>query len=125
MWVSLQVVAYEVLLRRLIRRAPNAALLAFEGFNFASYDSATTSSKAVQLPAPYYNTGAITARRSSNSADFLKTAAAVSSVRTRVGMEYRHCTSACAQQVQMPHAEMQFQSQCVLEGCNSLQMFEI
>jgi hypothetical protein len=71
--VSLQVVAYEVLLRRLIRRAPNAALLAFEGFNFASYDSTTTTSKAVQLPAPYYDSGVFTACTTSNSAEYALT----------------------------------------------------
>jgi hypothetical protein len=55
--VHLQVVAYELLLRRLIRGAPNAALLAFEGFLFASYNGTTAAGEALQIPAPYYNTG--------------------------------------------------------------------
>jgi hypothetical protein len=56
-----QVVAYELLLRRLIRGAPNAALLAFEGFLFASYNSISAAGEALQVPAPYYNSGVLSA----------------------------------------------------------------
>jgi hypothetical protein len=35
-----------------MRRAPTAALLAFEGFNFASYNGTTVAGEALQLPAP-------------------------------------------------------------------------
>jgi hypothetical protein len=52
-----QIVAYEILLRRLIHQAPNAALLAFEAFTFGSYSVTVAAGGTATMPMPYYNTG--------------------------------------------------------------------
>jgi hypothetical protein len=48
-----QVANYEILLRRLMRRAPNAALLLLENFFFLDMAGPEQS----PVPVPYYQTG--------------------------------------------------------------------
>uniref|UniRef100_A0A383W6I2 SGNH hydrolase-type esterase domain-containing protein n=1 Tax=Tetradesmus obliquus TaxID=3088 RepID=A0A383W6I2_TETOB len=56
--VTPQIIAYESLIRRLIRKVPNAALLAFDMFSFDTFDVATPNNNGTrQIPAPYYNSG--------------------------------------------------------------------
>ncbi|WIA15911.1 hypothetical protein OEZ85_012660 [Tetradesmus obliquus] len=56
--VTPQIIAYESLIRRLIRKVPNAALLAFDIFSFDTFDVATPNNNGTrQIPAPYYNSG--------------------------------------------------------------------
>jgi hypothetical protein len=58
-----QITAYEVLMRRLIRRVPNAALLAVSAFNFMTFDSSLSplmghfTAENFALPNPYYGSG--------------------------------------------------------------------
>jgi hypothetical protein len=53
-----QIIAYESLIRRLSRKAPNAALLAFDMFNLDTYKVTQPNGKGtIQKPVPYYNSG--------------------------------------------------------------------
>jgi hypothetical protein len=53
-----QVVAYESLLRRLLRKVPDAALLAFDTFAFTTYDVAKPNGRGtLKVPVPYFNSG--------------------------------------------------------------------
>jgi hypothetical protein len=60
MW---QVAAYEMLLRRLIRRAPDAALLAVGTFNFQRFQVSRAAQgvqpTAVDVPNPLYGSGMV------------------------------------------------------------------
>ncbi|WIA34048.1 hypothetical protein OEZ86_012427 [Tetradesmus obliquus] len=52
-----QIAAYENLLRRVMRAAPKAALLALDAFMFGSYNATNAGGQQVQLAEPYYNSG--------------------------------------------------------------------
>jgi hypothetical protein len=53
-----QIVAYESLLRRLLRKAPDAALLAFDTFAFTTYEVAKPNGRGtLKAPMPYFNSG--------------------------------------------------------------------
>ncbi|WIA23834.1 hypothetical protein OEZ85_013495 [Tetradesmus obliquus] len=58
---------YESLLRRVMRRAPNAALMSLAIFAFYSHAGTAQNGKNTTIPTPYYNTGedmhAVLARR--------------------------------------------------------------
>ncbi|WIA08325.1 hypothetical protein OEZ85_007767 [Tetradesmus obliquus] len=56
--VAPQIVAYESLMRKLIRKVPDAALLAFDVFSFETFDVALPNGRGTRkLNAPYYNSG--------------------------------------------------------------------
>jgi hypothetical protein len=55
-YLHAQIAAYENLLRRVIRLAPTAALLALDAFNFDRYNATNAASQQV-LPAPFYDSG--------------------------------------------------------------------
>jgi hypothetical protein len=53
-----QVYSYELLLRRLMLRAPNAALIALAAFRFSSLDAVVPATgNEVKVPNPFFNAG--------------------------------------------------------------------